>query len=218
MWPPVCRPARCLRRDRIAGGSGQVGHRTDLSLTWSAPARQTPRARQKAERQAQNPKLLPRWERTEIAMVQPLSDAQQKVKLENPSLRAPRAAAIAGIIFSVLLITSLLLLQLSVPRDPLESGGWLAGNSRTVEVALNLIPFSGIAFLWFIGVVRDRMGALEDRLFATVFLGSGLLFLALLFSSAAVAGGAPFCSTVLRRARRFAPTSTLLGAQQHTSC
>jgi hypothetical protein len=54
---------------------------------------------------------------------------------------------------------------------------------------LNLVPFAGIAFLWFIGVVRDRMGAREDRLFATVFLGSGLLFLAMLFASAAVAGG-----------------------------
>jgi hypothetical protein len=37
-------------------------------------------------------------------------------------------------------------------------------------------------------VVRDRIGALEDRFFATVFLGSGLLFLAMLFASAAVAG------------------------------
>jgi hypothetical protein len=43
--------------------------------------------------------------------------------------------------------------------------------------------------LWFIGVLRDRLGELEDRFFATVFLGSGLLFLAMLFTSAAVAGG-----------------------------
>jgi len=38
-------------------------------------------------------------------------------------------------------------------------------------------------------VLRDRLGELEDRFFATVFLGSGLLFLAMLFASAAVAGG-----------------------------
>jgi hypothetical protein len=49
--------------------------------------------------------------------------------------------------------------------------------------------FAGIAFLWFIGVVRDRLGEFEDRFFSTVFLGSGLLFLAMLFASAAVAGG-----------------------------
>jgi hypothetical protein len=121
-------------------------------------------------------------------MSRTLADAQQ-VALENPRLRAPRAAAIAGIIFSVLLIASLVLIQLSLPRDPLEPGSWLSGNTGAVKLALNLIPFSGIAFLWFIGVVRDRIGALEDRLFSTVFLGSGLLFLAMLFASAAIAGG-----------------------------
>jgi hypothetical protein len=58
-----------------------------------------------------------------------------------------------------------------------------------VEIALNLLPFAGIAFLWFIGVVRDRLGEHEDRFFATVFLGSGLLFLSMLFASASLAGG-----------------------------
>ena len=38
----------------------------------------------------------------------------------------------------------------------------------------------------FIGVLRDRLGELEDRFFATVFFGSGLLFLAMLFVSAAL--------------------------------
>ena len=42
-------------------------------------------------------------------------------------------------------------------------------------MAVNLVPFAGIAFLWFIGVLRDRLGALEDRFFATVFLGLGML-------------------------------------------
>ena len=104
-------------------------------------------------------------------------------------LRAPRAAAIAGILFSVLLITSFVLLRLSVPADPLESGAWLRTRTSNVELALNLLPFAGIAFLWFIGVLRDRLGEREDRFFATVFLGSGLLFLAMLFLAAAVAGG-----------------------------
>ncbi|MBK8754028.1 MAG: hypothetical protein IPL99_21310 [Candidatus Competibacteraceae bacterium] len=104
-------------------------------------------------------------------------------------LRAPRAAAIAGILFSILLITSILLLRLSVPADPLEAGAWLQTRASTVALALNLVPFAGIAFLWFIGVLRDRLGEREDRFFATVFLGSGLLFLAMLFFSAAVVGG-----------------------------
>ena len=112
----------------------------------------------------------------------------QQPTLVQSRLRTPRAAAIAGIVFSVLLITSLALIRISVPADPRDAGGWLPGNWRTVSLALNLVPFAGIAFLWFIGVVRDRLGQHEDRFFATVFLGSGLLFLAMLFNSAAVAG------------------------------
>jgi hypothetical protein len=104
-------------------------------------------------------------------------------------LTTPRAAAVAGILFSILLLTSLILIRISVPASAQEAGGWLASNWNLVDLALNILPFAGIAFLWFIGVVRDRLGSNEDRFFATVFLGSGLLFLAMLFSSAAVAGG-----------------------------
>ena len=104
-------------------------------------------------------------------------------------LETPRAAAIAGIAFSVLLITSLTLLRISVPDNPLDAGTWLSSSSDKVVLALNLIPFAGIAFLWFIGVIRDRIGELEDKFFATVFLGSGLLFLAMMFAAVAVAGG-----------------------------
>ncbi len=38
----------------------------------------------------------------------------------------PRAAAIAGILFSVLLLTSLVLLRISVPADPQDAGVWLS--------------------------------------------------------------------------------------------
>jgi hypothetical protein len=113
----------------------------------------------------------------------------KEATITRPRLTTPRAAAVAGIIFSVLLLTSLTLIRLSVPADPLESGGWLASNLNMVGIALNLVPFAGIAFLWFIGVVRDRLGEYEDRFFSTVFLGSGLLFLAMLFASAALVGG-----------------------------
>jgi hypothetical protein len=114
---------------------------------------------------------------------------EQERTITRSQLTTPRAAAIAGILFSVLLITSLVLIRLAVPLNPQDAGDWLADGWRMVSLALNLLPFAGIAFLWFIGVVRDRLGAYEDRLFATVFLGSGLLFLAMLFASAAVAGG-----------------------------
>jgi hypothetical protein len=114
---------------------------------------------------------------------------QPVTMLTAAGLRAPRAAAIAGILFAILLVASLVLLRRSVPADPLEAGAWLRTRAGSVALALNLVPFAGIAFLWFIGVLRDRLGEREDRFFATVFLGSGLLFLAMLFFSAAVAGG-----------------------------
>lgn len=105
------------------------------------------------------------------------------------ALKAPRAAAIAGIIFAVLYGAAMAFLYLSIPSYKVTDSTWLETNSGTVSLALNLIPYSGIAFLWFIGVIRDRLGDQEDRLFSTVFLGSGLLFLALTFVGAALAGG-----------------------------
>ena len=103
----------------------------------------------------------------------------------------PRVVAISGIVFSVLYTVSLVLIRLAVPADPTEPGLWLADPDfrNFVRIALNLVPFTGIAFLWFMAVMRNRIGLLEDRFFATVFLGSGLLFLAMLFAAVSVARG-----------------------------
>ncbi len=111
--------------------------------------------------------------------------------LTRQAIRTPRAAAVAGIAFALLFTTALVLVRLAIPSDPEEAGSWLTdeGKRDAVVLALNLLPFAGIAFLWFIGVVRDRIGQGEDRFFATVFLGSGVLFIAMLFAAAAIAGG-----------------------------
>ncbi len=103
-------------------------------------------------------------------------------------LRTPKAAAIAGIVFAVLLIAIFALFRSAVPGSPTESGEWLAQDWRKAAIGLNLIPFAGIAFLWFIGVLRDRLGAKEDQFFATVFFGSALLFMAMLFTAASLVG------------------------------
>ena len=103
-------------------------------------------------------------------------------------LKTPKAAAIAGIIFSALFMAAFALLRISVPSDPVESGEWLKTSTTSVTFAMNLLPFAGIAFLWFVGVLRDRLGPREDRFFATVFLGSSLLFMATLFAVAAIVG------------------------------
>jgi hypothetical protein len=114
---------------------------------------------------------------------------EPQVILTRRKLRTPRAAAVAGILFALLYGASLVLIRISIPADIAAGNAWLDTNAKTVALALNLVPYAGIAFLWFIGVIRDRLGDLEDRFFATVFLGSGLMFLALTFVGAALAGG-----------------------------
>ena len=116
--------------------------------------------------------------------------------LTHAQLKTPKAAAIAGIAFSLLLLLILWLLRTSIPADPLEPGAWLATDTRAITVALNLVPFAGVAFLWFIGVLRARLGQLEDRFFASVFFGSALLFLAMLFAAAAVIGAVMLVASV----------------------
>ena len=116
-----------------------------------------------------------------------MTDSQRAVIIR--SLKTPRSAAVAGILFALLYGTALVLIRISIPADIGADSAWLETNANKVSLALNLVPFSGIAFLWFIGVIRDRLGTLEDRFFATVFLGSGLLFLAMTFAGAALAGG-----------------------------
>ena len=107
-------------------------------------------------------------------------------------LTTPRAAGVAGIVFAALFVLALALLReaVGVTLDTQTVMDRVTGPGSTQALAgLYTVPFAGIAFLWFIGVVRDRVGAREDKFFATVFLGSGLLFVAMLFAGAAVLGG-----------------------------
>ena len=105
-------------------------------------------------------------------------------------LRTPRAAAIAGIAFAVIFATSYWLIYQQAPGDNADFATWLAAHGETVSWGVSLLPFAGIAFLWFMGVVRDSIGFLEDQFFSTLFLGSGFLYLAMTFMSAATARGA----------------------------
>ncbi len=114
-------------------------------------------------------------------------------------LKTPRAAAVAGILFSILLLTSIFLILQTLRVDPRDPGDWLRAPAWKVTLALNLIPFAGIAFLWFMGVLRDKLGVQEHKLFATVFLGSGLLFVALLFTAASAIGAILIAHVALPR-------------------
>jgi hypothetical protein len=109
--------------------------------------------------------------------------------IEPRRLTTPRAAAIAGILFGLLFSTSLVLLRIALPEEFTSDTTWLDSGAQHIKRALGMMPFAGIAYLWFIGVVRDKLGELEDRFFSSVFYGSSLLFLAMVFISMALAGG-----------------------------
>lgn len=116
------------------------------------------------------------------------------VPTEHPStnierLKAPRAAAIAGILFALLFAASISLIRLNIPADFSGEASWIKSGYRPLQIALVLMPFAVIAFLWFVAVIRDRLGEQEDQFFATVFFGSSLLFLAMVCVSMAIAGG-----------------------------
>ena len=104
-------------------------------------------------------------------------------------LTTPRAAAVAGVIFALLFGAVLILIRTNMPEGAAASSEWLNSRGRGIATAATLMPFAGISFLWFIGVVRDGLGRYEDKFFASVFLGSGVLFLAMMFVSTAVAAG-----------------------------
>ena len=105
------------------------------------------------------------------------------------SLTTPRAAALAGVLFAVLFGAAIILIRSSLPEGVQPGSRWIDTGSDKIKLASELMPFAGICFLWFIGVVRANLGRFEDKFFATVTLGSGLLFLAMMFAASAVGVG-----------------------------
>jgi hypothetical protein len=105
------------------------------------------------------------------------------------NLSTPRAAAAAGVMFALLFGTALVLIRLALPEAEEPGAQWVQSGSTNLKIAASIMPFAGIAFLWFVGVVRDGLGQYEDKFFSTVLIGSGLLFLAMMFVAAGVGAG-----------------------------
>ncbi len=108
------------------------------------------------------------------------------------SFRSVKSAAIAGVIYSILAIAALLLLRgLPAAGDAgATPTAWIEdpANQAALIVGLNLASVSSVAFLWFVAVIRKRMGDKEDKFFSTVFLGSALVYIGIwLVAAAAIA-------------------------------
>ena len=115
--------------------------------------------------------------------------SEENVRITRRKLRSPRSAAIAGIIYSILTMAGMALMfniGTVVPAD--VDREWLESWFGTVSLVLASVPFAGIAFLWFTGVIRDRIGEHEDHFFATIYLGSSIIIVVMSFIWAAVAG------------------------------
>ena len=56
----------------------------------------------------------------------------QTATITRPTLKTPRAAAVAGILFSALQIIVVWLFRTSIPADPLEPGAWLLTDMAAV--------------------------------------------------------------------------------------
>ncbi|MFF0479396.1 hypothetical protein [Streptomyces sp. NPDC004284] len=107
---------------------------------------------------------------------------------KHKRLATPWAAGVAGVVFAILTATAIVLVRIAMPSG--ADGAEVtvdAGQRSAVRTALELIPFAGIAFLWFMGALREQAGEREDKFVSTVFLGSGLVFVAMLFAAAAAA-------------------------------
>jgi hypothetical protein len=121
-----------------------------------------------------------------------------------------RSAAVAGIVFALLMIAALVMIEYALAEDTLASLAADPPRRTAVRIGLGLMPFAGIAFLWFIGVVRERLGDIEDRLFSTVSWAAGC-------SSSRCCSRAPSrpgCSS--RWARPVRSTRTTLGLRTRT--
>jgi hypothetical protein len=93
-------------------------------------------------------------------------------------------AAVAGLAFFALYgMVQVIVIRAPSLLDPADEVlRWYSdsGNRASLLVAFNLAAFASIAFLWFIAVLRRRIGEREDQFFGTVFLSSGILFVALM--------------------------------------
>ena len=109
-------------------------------------------------------------------------------------LRSIESAAIAGVVYAVFTLVALIVFRrlpdLTLSDDAITAWFDDTANHSMLVIALNLVSIASVAFLWFVAVIRRRIGEKEDRFFATVFLGASILYLAT-YIAGAVAVAAP---------------------------
>lgn len=93
----------------------------------------------------------------------------------------------AGIVFSITSVLALSLLRALPHQWDNEIYPWRADdtNARALSLGLGIASVAAVALLWFVAVVRRRVGKREDQFFSTVFLGSAIVYVCLWLVGAA---------------------------------
>ncbi|MFM1965876.1 MAG: hypothetical protein RL134_1601 [Actinomycetota bacterium] len=120
-----------------------------------------------------------------------MTGSRDDARLKNvvAALRTARAAAIGGLVFAALMTIALVLFRGAFPLDQyLDAQAIPTSESLSrARMALFLVPYAGIAFLWFTAALNYHLGHADHALFTTVFISSGVLFVGVIFVAAAFA-------------------------------
>ncbi|MDH4277052.1 MAG: hypothetical protein OEW83_03090 [Acidimicrobiia bacterium] len=129
--------------------------------------------------------------------------------------RTIEAAAIAGVAYSLLTVVALIGLSRFPDIDLGQEGltAWYDddANQGWLIASLSLASIGSIAFLWFVAVIRRRLGDLEDRFFATVFLSSGIVYVAVWLIGAGALAAPAVAMTQLDAATVTPASASLAG-------
>ena len=104
------------------------------------------------------------------------------------------SAAVAGIAYAMLSgVTVTLLRGVDVTLPDGELVSWYGDNTNRsrIVLALSLASIAAVMFLWFVAVIRRRVGDLEDRFFATVFFGSAIVWVVVWLAGVASVAAVP---------------------------
>jgi hypothetical protein len=112
--------------------------------------------------------------------------------------RAHRAA-LAGLAFAVLEIIAIVLFSRipgpgATDQELADYFGDTTERRLIIAAGIYVVPFAGIAFMWFLAALRERTlhaAGIEDPLFSTVQLMSGILYVGMNFVAAAAAVATP---------------------------
>ena len=88
------------------------------------------------------------------------------------ALRTARAAAIGGLVFAALMAVVLFLFRAAFPVDQYLDAESMPSSEALSQarIALMLVPYAGIAFIWFTAALHYNLGSADQRLFTTVFI------------------------------------------------